>query len=270
LAFSGLPLLLSSMLFLALSAPMTAGAQQSDDDLARHFFETGRTYFDRAQYGEAAEAFAEAYRLSGRPALLVNQARALESHGDIPGAIAALEQAERELEQDSELYPSIAPRLQRLRAQATQEGQDAAEQAAEAERAAAAAAASEEANNPPPADEDSTGGPGTLFWVGVGTAGVGAAALIASLATGIAAHGVYGDLEAACPGDVCPPEYAGDIDRGSALSTASTALLFIGAIAAGAGVTLMLLDGGGDEDDATAPTAALRVGPGSVLIDGRF
>lgn len=257
-------------------APSQASAQQSDDDLARHFFETGRTYFDRAEYTEAAEAFGEAYRLSGRAALLVNQARALEADGEVAAAIAALERAEQELDESSSLYPSIAPRLQRLRAQQEQEEQDAAiaaDQAAAAERAAAEAAASADAEGGTAGEassDDEAGGPGTLFWVGVGTAGLGAAALITSLATGIASNGIYSDLEAACPGDICPPEYAGDIDRGNALAGASTAMLFIGVIAAAAGVTLMLLDGGSDEEDAEAASAALRVGPASVMVDGRF
>jgi hypothetical protein len=123
---------------------------------------------------------------------------------------------------------------------------------------------------PPPIEREAADGPGTLFWVGIGTASLGGVLLVTSLATGLAAHGVYGDLEASCPGDVCPPDRAGDIDRGNALSTASTALLFIGIAAAAVGVTLILLDGMGGEDDASAPSASIRVGPGALLLDGRF
>jgi tetratricopeptide (TPR) repeat protein len=248
-----------------LQLPLVASAQQSDDELARHFFETGRTYFSRAQYEEAAEAFAEAYRLSGRAALLVNQARALEASGDLPGAIVALERATEELDPDDDVYPTIAPRLERLRAQQAQAEAQAAE--GSAEEGTGEGAEVTVAPVQPPEEPAADSGPGTLFWVGLGTASLGGVLLVTSLATGLAAHGVYGDLEDACPGDVCPPDRAGDIDRGNALSAVSTALLFIGVAAAAVGVTLILLDGGSDEEE---PAVALRVGPGSLRVDGRF
>jgi len=258
--------LFALVVLFAAQVPFSATAQegQSDDEMARHFFETGRTYFSRAQYSEAAEAFAEAYRLSGRAALLLNQARALEAAGDLSGAIASLERAEAELDHDSELYPTIAPKLERLRAQQAQQALEAPDEPTDETDDPR-----DEVVAPPPEEVAEDGGPGTLFWVGIGTASLGGALLVASLATGIAAHGIYGDLEESCPGDVCPPDRAGDIDRGNALSTASTALLFIGVAAAAVGVTLMILDGGSEEEDSSA-TARLRIGPGSVLVDGRF
>ncbi len=247
--------------------PTVASAQQSDDELARHFFETGRTYFSRAEYQQAAEAFGEAYRLSGRPALLVNQARALEAAGDLPGAIRTLEQASSELDPGDDLYPTIAPKLERLRAQQAHAEAEAAARQAQDEDAEETETEELVNESVMPSEPVEASGPGTLFWVGIGSAALGGALLVTSLITGVAAHGVYSDLEGACPGDVCPPDRAGDIDRGNALGTASTVLLFVGAVAAAAGVTLILLDGGSDEEQ---PEVALSVGPGAVRLDGRF
>lgn len=79
------------------SAPLEARAQQgsaaaSDDDdaRARQRFEDGRRAFDEARYDAAFRAFEEAYRLSKRPALLVNMSRALEAQGKSREAADAL------------------------------------------------------------------------------------------------------------------------------------------------------------------------------------
>jgi len=54
--------------------------------MARNHFEAGRTYFERARYEDAHREFAEAYRLSQRPTLLLNMSRAREAAGDPAGA----------------------------------------------------------------------------------------------------------------------------------------------------------------------------------------
>ncbi len=246
----------------ALFVSSAASAQAaSDDELARNFFETGRTQFNRAEYAEAARSFASAYRLSGRPALLLNQSRALEAAGDIAAAVDTLHRAQRELPADSELRPEVEARLTRLEAQLSRQQE---QEGSEEQEESASASEGDEASPPPPAET----GMSPLFWGGVATAGVGAASLVVALVTGVVAHGIYGNLQQNCPGDVCTPDHAGDIDRGRTLAVASTATLIIGAIAAAAGASLIVVDA--VQGDPESPAVALDVGPGAVRVHGRF
>ncbi|MGE0791724.1 MAG: tetratricopeptide repeat protein [Sandaracinaceae bacterium] len=253
-----LPLLLIASLALA----PRARAQQDDgeaqpsgedeEDLARRVFDTGRSYFERAEYERAIEAFREAYRLSGRVEMLLNIARAYEALSREAEAIAALEEA---IAADPEIEATAGPRIERLRRQmehreATGDGST-GEADLETDDADAAP--------PPPADD----GPSGMFWAGAVTAGVGAALLIVAIGTGVASNDIYTDLEQTCAGGVCPRERQDDIDRGQSLAVASTVTLVIGGVAAGAGIVLMLVDalsGGGSEDEAVS----LAPGPGEV------
>jgi tetratricopeptide (TPR) repeat protein len=62
----------------ALGTGGTAHAQLSDDERARLHFESGRSYYEQARYDDAAREFQEAFKLSGRPALLLNLSQAYE------------------------------------------------------------------------------------------------------------------------------------------------------------------------------------------------
>ena len=55
----------------------------ADADVARAHYTTGLSYYDRLQYKLAAREFLESYRLSPRPELLYNIARAYEKLGDL-------------------------------------------------------------------------------------------------------------------------------------------------------------------------------------------
>ena len=74
----------------------SARAQESDDDLARAHFSSGRAYYERGRYEDAAREFLEAYRLSSRAELLDNASRAYERALLFDEAIATLEQMRRE------------------------------------------------------------------------------------------------------------------------------------------------------------------------------
>lgn len=218
--------------------------------LARQVFETGRTYFGRAEYERAAEAFREAYRLSGRAELLVNIARSLEALGRNEEAIEALEQA---IEEDEALRSLAEPRLNRLRAQLRQ-SQGAAEADAEGGR--------DETDERPAA-----AGPGALFWGGVASAGAGVVLVAVSIGAGVASNDIYGDLEQSCPGRVCSPDRQDDIHRGHSLAVASTTTLVIGGAAAAAGVIMMLLDPGiAAQSEEPASAVEVTAGPGAVGV----
>ncbi len=247
-----------SCVFFSLAAPGLLAAQPpaapaaasspEDDQLAREHFEAGRAYFARARYDDAAREFTEAYRLSHRLPMLLNLARALAEADRDAEAVAALETWLELAPEDDPSRADVNGRRVRLRAEL---------ETARAE--AEAARASEPPPEPAPAAEGATSEasrrPAT-FWVGVGALGVGGAMGAVSLGTGLAAHHLHEDLADACGsgGASCPPDRAGDIDRGDALAKASTALTFVGIAAAGAGVTLMVIGRhrDGDDDGATA------------------
>ncbi|MEM9194287.1 MAG: hypothetical protein AAGF12_34240 [Myxococcota bacterium] len=242
--------------------PTTSFAQEEeeevdgeDEELARQLFITGRSFFERAQYARAAEAFEEAYRLSGRAGLLVNLARAQEALGEEAEAVATLERALVDLPAEDDLRATIEPRLNRLRAQVAHE-------IANAEPADEPVTVPEpptEVESTPPRSERND----LLWWSGIGAVSVGVIALAASIGTGVASNSVHSDLEDDCPDRVCRPENADDIDRGESLAVASTVLLGVGLVASAAGVVMMILSLGGEEE---AESNAVHVtgGPGTV------
>src|SRR5690606_34723814 len=110
-----------------------ADGQARDDEMARTLFETGRAYFERAKYDEAAESFGEAYRLSGRAPLLVNQARALEAGGRFAEAIEVLETFLEVESEDITAREGVNTVLKRLRATQAREDAEEPEDVVEAE-----------------------------------------------------------------------------------------------------------------------------------------
>lgn len=98
--------------------------------------------------------------------------------------------------------------------------------------------------------------------------GGGAALLGASLVTGIMAASKAEQLDRECDGDACPPSLENVRDSGQTLATATDILWISGALAAGAGVTLFLLDDGDSEAPAVeAGCFAMSCG---VRASGRF
>lgn len=249
-------------------------AQRSNDALARNFFESGRAYFEQARYDEAAHAFAEAYRLSHRPELLVNQARAVEAADRRDEAIAILEQAERELPESQEgLRAEVEGRLNRLRAERDREQQDAEARAAEAQAAAEAARTQAAAPGEAAPGSDATGHRGNgRFYTGLSTGGLAVASLAVALGTGLRANAIEGDLAAACPGDVCPPDRMDDVDHGRRLARTSTAFTFLGVGAAAVAVPFLILGLRDRKHERAETRASITGGPGDVGLglDLRF
>ena len=83
---------LMTVLWLVLLASVGASAARADDlEAAKAHYKAGESYYDQASYADALKEFQEAYRLSGRPALLYNVARCMEQLGRFDDAITALE-----------------------------------------------------------------------------------------------------------------------------------------------------------------------------------
>lgn len=93
---------------------------------------------------------------------------------------------------------------------------------------------------PLPSDE---GGLGDLGTIGIIIAGVGAAAGIGALITGLVSQDMYDSLVARCnAGGICPAGSEGDISTGEALAWTSTILLGVSIIGIGLGVALLIVD----------------------------
>jgi tetratricopeptide (TPR) repeat protein len=234
-------------------------AESQDDEMARTLFETGRAYFERAQYAEASAAFAKAYRLSGRPPLLINQARALEAGGEVGEAIEVLERFEEVAPEDEPLRSTVTAMLRRLRA--------AAERQAAASDDESGTPAEADATLVPPgaadlaaADDDHHRG--AMWWSGMGAFSLAGLSGVVALGTGIAARRTHSSLESDCPLDQCPPELQGDIDRGRRLAVTSTVFTFVGIGSAVAGALLLFL--GRDRTDTPEPRVQVTGGPGTV------
>lgn len=256
---------LFAILALVLATTGTASAQADqasappstrDDELARNHFESGRAYFSRAQYADAAREFQEAYRLSHRLPMLLNLSRALEEADRDDEAIAALDEWLQRSPADDPSRDEVSERRSRLtlELEARRAEAEAAEARAAQARAARTATTAE-------TEHPEGGRRSTLRVLGFAGLGLGGASLVTSLATGLRAHSIHGDLEGRCDASgACPADAASDIDRGRALARTSTATTFIGAGAVAAGLVMMLV--GGDDEDAPRVTYTPYVGPG--------
>ena len=103
--------------------------------------------------------------------------------------------------------------------------------------------------------------------------GVGAAGMLTFGVFGTLSAGQAGRLEDACPDPArCDPELEDFASRGSAYQTAANTGLIIGLVGIGAGAGFYvwdMLDEGGDA--VTASTRPkIQVGPGSLVVSGRF
>jgi hypothetical protein len=99
--------------------------------------------------------------------------------------------------------------------------------------------------------------------------GVGAAGMILFAVFGGLALSTEGDLDETCNADKrCPTETAEDIDDGKTYQVVANTGLVVGIVGLSAGAALLTWDLLDDEDD--AERARLRVGPGSVALEGSF
>lgn len=117
-----------------------------------------------------------------------------------------------------------------------------------------------------PVDESATP---ILPWVLVGGGGV---LLASALVTGIVASHAFGKLEDAC-GDLpeqCPRRFKSDANRADTFAAVTDVLWIGGVLAAGAGVTLWLLDKPADEEPTESPSLSVSAGLTSVSLRGQF
>jgi len=108
----------------------------------------------------------------------------------------------------------------------------------------------------------------TLAYVagGVGVAGFATFAIF-----GVLNNKKYDDLEAQCPGGVCPPSASSDAETGRTYQTLANVGLGVGIVGLATGAVLFLTAPSPKTETASLkPTTRLAVGPASVSFQGKF
>lgn len=229
-------LLLITVAFACLLPTLAFAQDVSDDERAATHFRVAEQFFADENFESALTEFETAYALSPRPELLYNIGLCHDRLGQWSQARDTYQR-----------FVDLAP--------ADQHAEAATARLARArERAAAAEEESAETGS------DAPSGQGSAI-AGWGLLGLGAASGVVALATGLAAHGIHGDLEDSCgEARVCAADQQADIDKGQRLARTSTTMMFIGIAGAAAGVLVLVLGGGGDEDSVAASVAPVPGG----------
>lgn len=203
----------------------------SDEQAARSAFARGRAAYDNGHFSEAARAFDEAYRLSGKDPLLYNLYLA---HRDANHQ----EEAAEALRAFLAKVPDIENRAQlEARLKALDEG--IAWERAQRERARAL---EQKATEPPPAPAPTDERPRRLVRAGYALSATAGALLVAALATGLSARKKERALEDGCDASrTCPRSLEETASRGERLARTTDGLLFSGLAVAGTGATLLVL-----------------------------
>lgn len=248
---------------------MDMAREHMNDERARSHFEAGRSLYEAGAFDRAAAEFQEAYTLSNRPELLYNIYVASRDAGDVRKAASSLERYLDEMENVPD-RANLSARLEALRAQVMElEAQQAAEREREAEAEArrreeeARRREEEEARRRQQAEAEA------IPMVPLIVAGVGAAALIGGVVTGVLALGTVSDIDDQCRGGACSyPEFDDDRSSARTLVGLTDALLIGGTVLLAGGLTWAALTWGGDEP----PPVAAACGPDGCAAEltGRF
>jgi tetratricopeptide (TPR) repeat protein len=224
----------------------TPASTKANEKAARDAFERGRVFYDAGQFEQASLAFEEAYKLSGRDALLYNLYLAYRD-------ASAQEKAAEALRGYLAKVPNIENRAQleaRLAALEQNLARQHEQQTAVARAPVAPLATPPETAAPapalPPPTESRTDEPAPRslrFYAGISLAAVGAAAMLTSIATGVLAKHRQQELEDKCDGRICDASLEDTAASGKRLAHTTDALLFGGIALAGAGAALLVFGG---------------------------
>lgn len=272
---------LSGVIALSLVGPLARHAHaQSDDERARVHFEAGRSYYEQARYDDAAREWQQSFDLSGRPELLLNISQAQERALRYDDAIAAARQYLTLVPEaaDKKTVEDRIVNLEELRAR-FERGSPApllppgslpdtagpSVPATTGTTATPPSAAGSEAPAPTALPElEPTRADNPLTLPAIVLMGVGGAALVASLVTGLVAHGDYRSLERQCDDEgLCPREARDELDEGESLASASTVLAIVGVVAAGTGGALLIV---GAQRAEAKQAGEISLGPGPSLL----
>jgi tetratricopeptide (TPR) repeat protein len=227
---------------------------------AKKLFDDGAAAYAQGNYEDAIKAWEKSYELSQKPLIFESIANAWERLGDAKKARDNL--AKWRDSAPPEERDLLDARIKNLDARVAREEEAARKAAAEkAEREARAKQEQEQAKQKP-------------WLLGAIVTGVGGAAVIAGVAVDIVANGKR-------PGaDACKTTSGQTICRASAQDAIATSnrmaiagdiTWIVGAAAAAAGVTLIVVKTKQAHKDQAPPAAAwLAPAPGGVVLGGRF
>jgi tetratricopeptide (TPR) repeat protein len=233
---------------LACSLAASAHAQQVDPHAAELYEEGARAYRE-GRFDESAILIRRAYEIEPHPILLYNIARALESAGDLQGALEAYQQFLVDAPADAEQRPRVARRVEVLRIELDRSGTT-SEPATEPIE-----------SDPPPAPAVDREGPAAWPWI---IAGVGVVTAAVGIVTGVIAVDRESAVEEAPDHRTAVPIAAEAEDY----ALATNVLFIAGGVIGLAGVVLGLVDIAtlGESED----RARLTIGPGSLAFSTRF
>jgi tetratricopeptide (TPR) repeat protein len=223
------------------SRAATAVTDKASEKAARDAFERGRVFYDSGQFAQASAAFEEAYKLSGRDALLYNLYLAYRDASELEKAAQALRgylAKVPNIENRAQLEARLAALEHNLARQREQQG--IAPVAPVAAVVAPTASAPVEPSAPLPVSAPSRS---PRFYAGISLAAVGAAAMLTSIATGVLTKKREQKLEDNCDGRSCDASLQDTADSGKRLARTTDALLFGGVALAGAGAALLVFGG---------------------------
>jgi len=237
------------------TAPLGA---QSDDENARRHFESGAAYLQQSDYENALREFQAAYALSKRPPLLLNIANVYERMGKLQEAVDALS---KYLEEDpkSPERTTHETRIANLKKRIEAMPRPSATASSAAPPVSSAPPPAPVATAPPaplpPAPAPASAPNRTPAFIAFG---VGGAAAIGAVVTGLVAKGKYDDADKSCkPG--CTDDTVSSIK-----SMALVSDILSGVAIAGVGVgAILLFTSGGSQEAASGskPSIAGGVGP---------
>ncbi len=236
--------------------PAVSTPRNADED-ARAHFDAGRVAYAAGDFETAVTEFRRAYVLSGRFALLFNIGMAELRAGRDSAALTAFEGYRRQAPADAPDLGQVEERIRVLRGMGVQPEPEGGSTSATDDPDAAAqtdlTAAPAEESPSSPAPWILVGGGGALLVAGGVLMGIGAARA--------------GDVTRAPAGSTWP-ELEDTADRAKLLWGMGLGLGALGVAAIAGGLTWRLA--GGDSDDATARSARLQLGFGSLTIEGAF
>lgn len=259
---------------LAITFALTTTASGQDDrrtNEARSLYDAGAVAFGDGRFEDALRRWQESYTISEHPALLYNIGIAHDRLGQVAEAVEAYDaylaavpdatNANYTQSRLAILRQQLADTTQATDAQghngAEDDGEAGSPSDPERERPAVVAEAPDDSETP--STGGSNAGPIALL---IG----GGVALAAGIGVAVVADSQYADLEATCPGGICPAGSQGDIDSLGGLTLTADLLMAAGSAAALGGLVWLLVDGSEEEETAVQ----LGIVPGGVTLQGVF
>jgi tetratricopeptide (TPR) repeat protein len=260
------------------TGPAHADASAEDDQKARELFRLAESHYAAGRYEKAAVLYDEAYRLSGRPDLLLALVNTYERIGNYGLAVDKLKQYLDHPRAKNQA--ALRDRLQRLEAtdrermaerlRLEQLEQDRVERLREQEEQAKTTAlvqslaAPEEPELPSAEESESVHLPGYLLLGG------GMASLAAALGLGLVARNAGDDAEQHCGDQLCEAGAQDLLEREFRYAVASDVCLGVGIASAAVGAFLLWKRRRGDGGDGSVEAVTLHPVRGGIGAAATF